>query len=148
MWKVETKQKHEKSTRQHESPPRRENKGARPRSGPSPLSRSSDITKPMQLATHSQWLTASDRRGSRLVSKQDLPPEMPGQAGQTGAQARKWVLCLRAHGLLLIPLSPKLPRQSLPLISVHLCALLVLVRDSLGCFFGHPGLSRNQGLSL
>lgn len=101
---------------------------------PSQRSRSSDITKPMQLATHSQWLTASDRRGSGLVSKQDLPPEMPGQAGQTGAQARKWVLCLRAHGLLLIPPSPKLPRQSLPFTSVHLCALLALVQGLLGSF--------------
>lgn len=89
----------------------------------------------MQLATHSQWLTASDRRGSGFLSKQDLPPEMPGQAGQTGAQARKWVLCLRAHGLLLIPPSPKLPRQSLPVTSVHLDALLALVRGSRGVFY-------------
>lgn len=102
---------------------------------PPQLSRSSDITKPMQLATHSQWLTASDRRGSGLLSKQDLPPEMPGQAGQTGAQARKWVLCLRAHGLLLIPPSPKLPWQSLPVTSVHLYALLALVQDSSEFFY-------------
>lgn len=75
-------------------------------------SHSSDITK---LPTHSQWLTAIDRRGSGDVSRQDLHPKLPGQAGQTGAQTRKRGLCPGARCLLLIPSQtiPPLPHQIL-----------------------------------
>lgn len=75
-------------------------------------------------ASYSQPVANSFRQAwERAVSKQDLPPELPGQAGQTGAQARKRALCLRACGLLLIPSPPHHPIRASLYFSASLCSL-------------------------